>query len=124
MLRREQIQGALMCRLFALLCIAGLTLAGCSDDSATGATTPENNAEEDAGNNGNDAGDEQDGGACPDEQAACLDDFGQPDQSICGATARCIDGCCVEKFKCTEDADCGARAGEDRNCPSTELDCL
>ncbi len=116
----------------------GLSLAACSDDTKSGTNAPTNNGEPDAGQevgadtdepdtDDPDATEDEDMGEesmCPDGQIECLDDFGQPDQSICGATARCTMGCCVEQFRCTSDEQCAERAGTDNNCPNAGLDCL
>ena len=114
--------------ILALLVSFAVCMSACSDDTSEPAP-PANNAEQDAGNSdtGEDASDAQAEDVpsqCPEGQLVCLDDFGQPDQSICGATARCVEGCCVEQFRCTADDDCAARAGEDNNCPDANLDCL
>lgn len=114
-----------------------LGLAACSDDSKNSTTAPQNNGVPDAGDDvtddtGDDADepdvtedeDTGDPSMCPEGQLECLDDFGQPDQSICGAAARCEMGCCVEQFRCTMDSECAERAGEDNNCPNAGLDCL
>ncbi len=62
--------------------------------------------------------------ACPDGQAACLDEFGLQDNSLCGPGTTCMEGCCVARFSCTEDAQCAARAGTDVNCQDAQLDCV
>jgi hypothetical protein len=128
-----------MSRLILICTLAlGLSLAACSDDTKSGTTAPANNGEPDTGRDVGEDTDEPDTdepdstededadepSLCEEGQLECLDDFGQPDQSICGTTARCIMGCCVEQFSCTSDEECRERAGTDNNCPNAGLDCL
>lgn len=66
---------------------------------------------------------DMDNNTCPQGQAACLDQFGQPDNQLCEAGARCVQGCCQAQFACTQDADCAERVGSDRNCRDQALEC-
>lgn len=101
-------------------------------DAGNNVNNNDNNSTTDADNNtvepdvkeDADVPDEPDAELCPDQQVSCLDAFGQPDNSLCPEATLCTEGCCVPQFRCTEDAQCAARAGEDENCPYPGIDCL
>ena len=94
----------------SIVLVLALALApGCGDDEDTGGGGASNNAKnnqqsdagpdvvEEVGDDGDSSEDEEeeDVAACPDGATACLDEFGQPDNALCGAGARCVDGCCA-----------------------------
>jgi hypothetical protein len=117
--------------------LAMLLLAACSEDEPPANNDAAADAQEDTDDQGGDTGGdagadvvedtpdapEPDLNACPDAQTSCLDQFGQPDSSLCAANTRCQMGCCVPQFSCAQDADCAARAGMDNNCRDAALEC-
>ena len=63
---------------------------------------------------------------CPDGQKSCIDKNGLNDPFLCAdqPDTICAEGCCVPKFKCSDDLDCADYAGDaDFGCPDDRFDC-
>jgi hypothetical protein len=78
---------------------------------------------------GDDGGDEPAPDASGDEQCLnpCVGDFGKNDKALCPEPQsdwNCVDGCCVEVFKCGSDDDCATTGFDEGQCTDDRYACL
>ena len=130
-------------RLLAVVGLLAAVVAGCGDDdpktmvtSNNGTNNATNNGTNNPTNNGPNNGTNNDpnngtnnsnngtnNDACGVGGTSCLDQGGIPDLSLCQPGWQCTQGCCVEPFRCADDATCAARSGMDNNCKDGRFDC-